>query len=49
MKGIKGHIIRFKPIDRVMDFILFMGVGQDKVILQVPHKQTNKLALGISY
>jgi hypothetical protein len=50
MKGIKGHIIRFKSIEKVMNFVVIMGQKEeDRIILQVPHRQTNKLILGISF
>ena len=48
MKPIKGHIVRLAPDPKVMDFALFMKTG-DRWILQIPHKQSGKFNLGISF
>lgn len=50
-KGIKGHLLKFE-LDRypqVSDFVLFFKTSNQRWILQIPHVQTNKLVLGISY
>lgn len=48
MKSIKGHVIKFQGIPSQMDHVLFMKAN-GRFILQVPHRQSNKLCLGISY
>lgn len=48
LKGIKGHVMKIPLPKQLRDHILFMKVN-GRWILQCPQRQTNYLAIGISY
>ena len=50
MKGIKGHVIKFKLSDHetVKDFILAVSTS-DGLLLQVPQQQSGYFHLGVNF
>jgi hypothetical protein len=48
MKGIKGHVLKFKLDPKVSGYTLFMKHNKEWILV-VPHRQSNKLCVGITY
>lgn len=51
MRGIKGHILKFKLSDhmQVKDFLLVMKTVDGGLHLQIPHHQAGNFMLGVSF